>query len=192
LIAEERQTVEAVVTRVMVLEPGSKIISTLVDSVEVTEAGFVGDRHAGLTRKADVRTPDAARGTPVRNTRQVSLVAEEELAEIARRLDLPAVEPEWLGANLCLRGIDGLTELAPGSRLTFGQGVVIVIDSENNPCTGPGKAIEEHYPTRQGLASQFPKQAIHLRGLVGWVAAGGQIAVGDRAEWRPPDDAAEG
>jgi MOSC domain-containing protein YiiM len=182
-----RQTIGEVL-RVMVLEPEAKIISTPVESVEVTEAGFAGDRHAGMTRKADVRTKGVERGTPVKNTRQVSLVAEEELAEIARRLQIETVEPQWLGANLCLRGVDGLTRLAAGSRLVFSQGVELTIEGENQPCTGPGEAVEVHYPDRAGLASQFPKQAMHLRGLVGWVTSPGRIAVGDQVEVHPPEE----
>lgn len=167
------------VLSVLVLEPGAKIISTTVPEVKVTEAGFEGDRHAGKTRRADVHNPDVPRGTAVANTRQVSIVSAEDLDEIARRLDVPEVRPAWLGANLNLHGLGRLADLPRGTRLGFSGGCTLVVSDENNPCTGPGEALEAQYPERAGLASQFPKQALHLRGVVAWVEAPGMIAEGD-------------
>ncbi len=178
---------EGRVESVMILEPGTDIISTRLERVTVTEGGFEGDRHAGLTRPADVRTPEAPRREKVRNTRQVSIVSQEEMDEIARRMKLEDVRAEWMGANLCLSGIEELTKLPQGARLAFENGVEIVVHGENKPCTGPGKVIEEHYPDRAGLASQFPKQALHLRGLVGWVDQPGEIQVGERVRAISPE-----
>jgi MOSC domain-containing protein YiiM len=168
------------VASVLILEPGSQIISTELQQVKVTAAGFEGDRHAGMTRKADVRSPGVARGTEIPNQRQVSIVSEEDLQEIARRLGVPAVEPAWLGANLSVQGIGPLADLPAGSRMAFSGGVVLVVHDENNPCTGPGEALEAHYPERSGLAAEFPKKALHLRGVVASVEKPGAIARGDR------------
>lgn len=182
------QTVdEGRVETVMILEPGADIISTPLERVKVTEAGFEGDRHAGLTRTADSRASGASPGEEVRNTRQVSIVSQEEMDEIARRMELGDVRAEWMGANLCLSGIEDLTRLPQGARLAFENGVEIVVHGENKPCTGPGKVIEDHYPERDGLASQFPKQALHLRGLVGWVDQPGEINVGERVRVISPE-----
>lgn len=167
------------VLSVLILEPGAKIISTNVPEVKVTEAGFEGDRHAGKTRRADVRNPDVPRGTSVPNTRQVSIVSAEDLAEIARRLEVSEVQPAWLGANLSLEGLGRLADLPRGTRLDFSGGCTLVVSEENNPCTGPGEALEAQYPERTGLAAQFPKQALHLRGVVAWVETPGRIAEGD-------------
>lgn len=172
------------VAALMILEEGAKIISTPVDRVEVTEEGFAGDRHAGKTRRAGGRDQGIPKGTEVPNRRQVSIVSEEELAEIASRLGIPRVKPEWLGANVSLRGVDDLTELAPGSGLKFGGGVELAIEGENSPCRAPGEAIAKQYPNRQGLAARFPKDALHLRGLVGWVEQPGELAVGDSVRIR--------
>ena len=49
--------------------PGT-LVSTAHEQVQVDFAGFVGDQHAGLTRKSDSRTPHYARGTEIRNDRQ--------------------------------------------------------------------------------------------------------------------------
>ena len=123
-------------------------MSTAQAQVKVTFAGLEGDRHAGLTHKSDSRTPYYRRGTEIRNVRQVSLISVEELQEIARRMDLPALEPEWLGANLLIQGIPDLTMIPPSSRLYFPDDTVLVIDSENNPCIHPGKVIQSHFPER--------------------------------------------
>lgn len=178
---------EGRVESVMILEPGADIISTPLERVTVTEAGFEGDRHAGMTRTSGAHTSGSSEGEEVRNTRQVSVVSQAEMDEIARRMELDDVRAEWMGANLCLSGIEDLTRLPQGTRMAFENGVEIVVHGENKPCTGPGKVIEEHYPDRAGLASQFPKQALHLRGLVGWVDQTGEIRVGERVRVISPE-----
>lgn len=150
--------------------------------VKVGFEGFVGDRHSGLTRKADVRTPWFPKGTLVRNTRQVSLVSTEELALMAEALGLPQVLAAWLGANLELAGVPGLTQLPPGTRLFFPEDVALVMEGENEPCRKAGRALEAHHPEQAGLASRFVKAAHHRRGLVGWVERPGVIRPGDKAQ----------
>ena len=66
----------------------------------------------------------------------------------------------------------------------FPSGAALAIEGENLPCTGPGKVIAAQYPDRDGLATQFPKAAMHLRGLVAWVERPGIITAGDRIEVR--------
>src|SRR5258708_1959981 len=66
--------------------------------------GIEGDRHFGLTMKAGVRQAHHPRGAEVMNTRQLSLVSVEELAEIARTLGVSGIEWQKLGANLVLEG----------------------------------------------------------------------------------------
>lgn len=172
----------AKVVAVMILEPGVRIVSRPLDDVEVTPAGFAGDRHAGLTRKADVRDKDVPRGTEVRNDRQVTIVSQEELARLAHTLDVPDIRPEWLGANLCLAGLDDLSHLPSGSELKFGGGAALRIEAQNRPCKVPGEAVQAAYPQRAGLGSAFPKAALGLRGLVATVHDPGRIAVGDPVE----------
>ena len=55
--------------------------------------GVPGDRHFGFTRKSGAREPWYPRGTEIRSGREISIVSLEELAEAARRMDLPATEP---------------------------------------------------------------------------------------------------
>jgi hypothetical protein len=146
--------------------------------VKVTFEGFEGDKHAGLTRKSDSRTPYYPRGTEIRNDRQISIVSKEELAQIAARMQLSEVLPEWLGANLLLQGIPNLTQLPPGTRLFFSAGVTLVVQAENLPCKLPGKVIQSQ-TQREGLAELFPQIALHLRGLVACVERPGIISAGE-------------
>jgi hypothetical protein len=165
--------------RVLLGTESKSLVTRDVSEVKVAWEGFVGDRHSGLTRPADVRVPWFPRGTPIRNTRQVSLVSSEELALIAETLEVPRVLAAWLGANLELAGIPRLTELPPGTRLFFPEDATLVVEGENEPCTGPGKVIEAHHPDRAKLASRFVKAAWKRRGLVGWVERPGVIRPGD-------------
>jgi MOSC domain. len=164
------------VLKVMSGLDASSLVTTAQTQVKVTFAGIEGDRHAGLTLKSDSRTPLYPRGTEIRNVRQVSMISAEELQEIARRMDLPPIEPEWLGANLLIQGIPDLTMIPPSSRMYFPDETVLVIDSENNPCIHPGKVIQSHYPERAGLVELFVESARHLRGLVAWVERPGTIS----------------
>ena len=160
------------------------LASARVEQVEVSFGGFKDDSHAGLTRAACVRTKEQYReGTEIRNTRQISILSQEELDEVANTLDLSVVEPEWVGANLLLSGIPELTLLPPSSRLIFSSGASLVVDMENAPCAYPGRVIEEHHP---GKGKAFPRAAVHRRGLTAWVEREGSIATGDEVELHIP------
>lgn len=155
------------------------IESCNIARVQATLEGLEGDTHKGLTRRSDVRVPHYPRGTIIRNTRQVSILSQEELAEVAKAMEIPHVQAAWVGANLEMRGIPNLTMLPPSTRIFFPDDTVIVVDGENMPCIGPGNAIQEHYPDRPKLAQRFPKAAMHKRGVVGWVEREGYINDGD-------------
>jgi hypothetical protein len=140
------------VAAVMVVPEGEPIMATEQQTVRVTLAGFEGDRHASLTQRSTGRTPHYPRGTEIRNSRQVSLVSTEELAEIAQRLGVPHVAAQWLGANLLIEGIPRLTFLPRGTRLFFPNDAALVVQGENLPCTLAGEAIQVQYPAIDGLA----------------------------------------
>jgi len=147
------------------------------DSLTVTLDGIVGDCHSGRSRKSDSRTlKQYPRGTEILNSRQVSIVSVEEMAEVANRLGIPEVKPEWVGANLLVSGIPDFTLLPPSTRMMFSSGATLIIDIENAPCRFPAEIIERHHPG-QGLA--FPKVAQHKRGVVARVEKAGFIRKGD-------------
>ena len=147
--------------------------------------GIDGDCHAGLTRPSDSRTlRQYPRDTPIRNVRQLTLLAREELADIAAIMEIPEVKPEWIGANLVTSGIPDLTLLPPSSRMQFPSGATIVVDMENEPCRYPAEIIEKHNP---GQKVGFVKAAKHKRGVTAWVEREGDVRLGDEITiWIPP------
>ena len=163
---------------------GRAVESTSRDELILTYAGVVGDRHEGLTRFAGPREPWYPRGTPMRNERQLSIVSVEELAEIAATLNLPCVDPSWIGANLCFSGIPQLTQLPPRTLLLFPSGATIRIDGDNAPCRKSGAALMRHIEGRPDLQFTFVKAARNKRGLVGWVEREGTIRAGDKVNVR--------
>lgn len=156
-----------------------------VEKASFLFAGMDGDCHGGLTRKSDSRMlKQYKRNSEVRNSRQVSILSAEELAEVAERMGIPSVRAEWVGANMVIHGIPDLTLLPPSTRLQFPSGAMLVIDAENHPCRYPADIIAKHHPE---ATKGFVSAAMHKRGVVGWVEAEGVICVGDAITiWTPP------
>ena len=152
--------------------------SESIDKAIAKYEGFDGEAHSGLTRPSCVRVrrqyPE--KGTEIRNARQITILSDEDLAEIATRLDIPAVRPEWLGANMTMKNIPDLTLLPPSTRLVFANGASLVIDIENGPCKYPAEIIESHHP---GHGMAFPTKALGLRGVLAWVEKTGTISKGE-------------
>ena len=95
--------------------------------VEVGPYGFVGDVHAGETRMS------RKTGQPKANDRQVSLVAEEVLADLNRELGT-ALKPGDFGENITVRGIGDLSDVPDGAVLAIGDAVRLRVTEQNNPC----------------------------------------------------------
>jgi MOSC domain-containing protein YiiM len=147
------------------------------DRLTLSFDGIEGDCHGGRVRDSDSRmVTQYARGTPVANTRQVSILSAEELDQIAAKLAIPVLPPEWVGANLVTSGIPDLTLLPPSTRLAFASGATLIVDMENAPCRYVGEIIEKHHP---GRGAGFVASAKHKRGVVAWVEREGAIAVDD-------------
>ena len=147
--------------------------------IEVRPEGIVGDRHAGALKKADSRDKGIARGTMIRNWRQWSAVATEEMAVIAAGLNLALLDGALLGPNLIVSGIENFTKLPPGTLLRFPEAVLFV-EAENDPCTHAGKAVK--LDNSEVNPNHFVKAALGKRGLVGTVHTPGMIRVGDIVE----------
>lgn len=163
---------------------GESLESQRVAGARVSFAGLEGDTHAGLTRESCVRVRSQyPRGTEIRNTRQLSIVSVEDLATIARKLDIESVEPEWVGANLVVSGIPRFTLVPPSSRLIASTGTSLVVDMENAPCVYPGEVIEKHHA---GRGKAFAKAARQLRGVTAWVEREGELQVGDELTLHVP------
>lgn len=160
-----------------------------VQSLTLDFQGIAGDFHAGYTRRSGGREPWYPRGTEMRNERQVSIVAPDELAIVAQRMELDEIKPEWVGANLSMDGVRQLSMLPAGTMLFFKGGVTLKIDAQNGPCRFAGKLIAE----RAGMADidagslLFPKVAKRLRGVVAWVEKPGKIEQGEEISVRVPE-----
>lgn len=168
-----------IVQAVLIGQDAHSLVTTPYEQAALTFEGFEGDHHAGITSRSDGRKPFYPRGTLIRNDRQVSLVSVEELAQVAASLGLPELRPEWLGANLLISGIPVLSLLAPATRLFFSGGAVLVITAENLPCSNPGRVLQKQFPGALKLASEFPRAALHKRGLVAVVECPGVIRAGE-------------
>lgn len=158
-------------------------VSNRVNMVRVLENGFDGDKHQGWFRASDTRAKRYPRGTRIWNSRQISIVSVEELEVIAQELGVPKIEPEWLGANMCVSGILDLSLVPPRTKIFIpnddgGPEVGMYVTAPNKPCIGPGEVIQAHYPDVQGLATRFPKVAMGKRGVVAVVEHGGVIRGG--------------
>jgi hypothetical protein len=176
-------TQPAVVRAVLLGQHPSSLVTTAQTQVTADLEGLRGDKHRGFTRLSDSRTPWYRRGLPIRNDRQVSLVSVEELRLVADALGLPALQPEWLGANLLIEGVSRLSKLPPNTRLFFPSGAVLIVTGENHPCKWPGEIIA--LQTGQTEAPRlFPKLARHKRGVVACVEHPGLIVSGDILQFR--------
>ena len=157
--------------------PDEDLSSRRVPSVAVSYAGLEGESHSGLVRSSCVRVRHQyPQGTEIRNTRQISIVSIEELAEIAATMGIAELQPEWLGANLLVSGIPHFSQIPPSTRMIFSGGASLVVDLENSPCKYPGEIIERHHP---GFGNLFAKAAVGRRGVTAWVEREGHISTGD-------------
>ncbi|WP_306118640.1 MULTISPECIES: MOSC domain-containing protein [unclassified Roseitalea] len=168
---------------------GDDFVTSPVETLELTFEGVPGDVHAGMTRNSGSREPWYTRGTPIRNERQVSIVARDELADVAAELDVPMIAPEWIGANITLAGVPMLSMLPASTLLFFEGGATIKVDFQNGPCRHAGAAIARHLG-RDGdtdLALAFVPAAKRRRGLVAWVEKPGTIAMGENVTVQIPE-----
>jgi len=163
-------------------------VTSAVEDLTLDLSGIPGDRHGGTARLSGAREPWLPRGTRLRNDRQISALCPAELAEVAMRLAIPALPPEWIGGNLLIEGLPAFSMIAPGSHLAFGGnwggkgrfdgGAVLRVEAYNTPCRLAGRGIA----AATGAAEHefaFVKAAAILRGLVLSVAVGGTITPGD-------------
>lgn len=159
--------------------------SSAVEALELSFDGPIGESHGGMTRPSCSRVLGLyPRNTPIRNARQLSVVSEEELTEIAARMGIERLDPALLGATMVVRGLPDFSHVPPSSRLLADSGASITVDMENRPCTLPARPIETEHP---GFGKKFKPAAAGRRGVTAWVEAEGRVAVGDRLRLFIPD-----
>ena len=155
------------------------------ETLRATFAGPEGEAHGGLTRLSCSRvSAQYPRNTPIRNTRQFSVLSAEELSAIASKMGLDDLHPGLVGATLVISGLPDLTHLPPSSRLQATGGATLVVDMENRPCTLPARPIEDAHP---GLGARFKTAAVGRRGVTAWVEAEGTLSLGQEITLHIPD-----
>ena len=122
------------------------------------------------------------RGTEILNRRQITIVSVEELDNIAEELGVELILPEWLGANVLVKGFPELTKLTMGSRILFPSGAGLICMGENQPCTLPGDEIQKYYEDREKLSLRFVRAGYKRRGIVCAVERPGIIHENDEVQ----------
>lgn len=158
------------------------------DHINLTFEGIAGECHAGLTRPSCARVVSQfEKGTPIKNERQLSIISEEELAQIAAKMGVDQLDPARLGATVMVRGIGDFTHIPPSSRLQGPDGATVTIDMENRPCHLVTRSLVAE---RGDVAKTFKTAAQGLRGVIAWVAAEGRWSIGDTLRLHIPDQRA--
>ncbi|MBZ9721896.1 MOSC domain-containing protein [Mesorhizobium sp. AD1-1] len=196
LFPEAEKPVEIIAARklaaraaALYVAPADHFQTRPVDELRLGFDGISGDFHAGPTRRSGGREPWYPRGTEMRNERQLSIVAADELAIVAERMRLAEIRPEWIGANLVIEGVPNLSMLPAGTLLFFKGGVTVKVDAQNGPCRIAGRSIAENAGMAdvEAGALLFPKAAKRLRGIVAWVEKPGTVRAGEEISLRVPE-----
>ncbi|MCR9120935.1 MAG: MOSC domain-containing protein [Phyllobacteriaceae bacterium] len=168
---------------------GDDFVTSPVEALDLNFEGIPGDYHAGITRGSGGREPWYERGTEMRNERQLSIVARDELDAVAAEMELPMLAPEWIGANMTLAGVPMLSMLPASTLLFFEGGATVKIDMQNGPCRIAGDAIARHVGREgdQHIALGFPKIAKRRRGVVAWVEKPGTVKMGEGVRVQLPE-----
>ena len=164
------------------------LASTAQDEMALSFAGPVGEDHGGLTRPSCSRViSQYPRGTEIKNTRQLSVVSAEELAQIAEEMGVDTLDPWLVGATMVVSGIPDFSHLPPSSRLQIANGATLTVDMQNRPCHLPAAEIDVPHP---GKGRTFKAAAQGLRGVTAWVEREGTARVGDSVTVHVPDQRA--
>ncbi|WP_330999029.1 MOSC domain-containing protein [Mangrovicoccus algicola] len=169
-----------------VADRGAGLASAAAQSLRLGFDGVAGEAHGGAIRPACSRVArQHPKGAPIRNVRQVSIVSAEELEQIAAELGIARLDPGWIGATLCLRGLPALSLLPPSSRLQGPDGATLVVDMANRPCHLPAPVIRAA-TGRARLARDFRAAAAGRRGVTAWVEREGVLHPGESLRLHVP------
>ena len=181
-------TAEVVWLGSVMTDDRDELMSPARDAIELTFEGVGGAFHAGLTRESCSRVKSQyAKGTPIKNERQLSIVSQEDIDRIAAEMGVETLDPRRLGATMVIKGIPDFTHVPPSSRLQAPSGATVTVDMENRPCVFPAKSLVLDHGD---AAKTFKPSAKNLRGVCAWVAAEGRVAVGDTLTLHIPDQPA--
>lgn len=153
--------------------------------IESTKS-VVPSQYYGYSRSSDRRYPGVALGTPIRNRRQITLISEHELLDLATALDVEFLDPEWLNVNVVIDGINLSSYLPRGTTIRCSSGAVLYVEDQNYPCRGSAAAVAKHCAEPDRILREFVPSAIGKRGLLCSIETPGPICVGDSAQIRIP------
>jgi MOSC domain-containing protein YiiM len=171
-----------------VTDRDASLCAEALAEAQLTFAGIAGETHGGDTRLSCSRvTAQHPKGTQIRNVRQLSILAAEDLETIAGKMGVARLDPAWLGASLLIEGIPDFSRVPPSSRLQAPGGATLVVDMENRPCHLPAEVIEAEAP---GYGRAFRAAAAGRRGVTAWVEREGTIRVGEALRLHVPDQPA--
>lgn len=169
----------------LVRDRAADLASAALAQIELGFGGPFGEDHGGLTRPSCSRViAQYPRNTEIRNTRQLSILSAEELAEIAAAIGVENFDPAWAGATMVVSGIPDFSHLPPSARLQAPSGATLTVDMQNRPCTLPAPVIERDAP---GAGKGFRAAAKGKRGVTAWVEREGLVRVGDSLTLHIPD-----
>lgn len=190
--ALKRLTMTAEITWIgRVPDRAADLRATPLQSLKLGLDGPEGEAHGGLTRPSCSRVAALyPRGTEIRNTRQLSILSNEDLAAIAADMGLDVLDPALLGTSMVVQGWPDFSHIPPGSRLQAEGGATLVVDLENRPCHLPAPVIDSVHP---GIGDTFRAAARGRRGVTAWVERAGVLRVGaalslfipDQPVWAP-------
>ncbi|GAA4222116.1 hypothetical protein GGQ68_001230 [Sagittula marina] len=162
-----------------------ELLSEVLTDAMLSFEGLAGSFHGGLTRPSCSRVKSQyAKGTEIRNERQLSIVSAEELAAIAAKMGVERIDPARMGASMVVRGLPDFSHVPPSSRLQAPSGATLTVDMENRPCQFPALSLAKVVGDD---AKQFKSAANGRRGVTAWVAAEGRISIGDTLTLHVPD-----
>ncbi len=165
--------------------PDTGLRSTAATDLVLTYAGAVGEAHSGLTRPSCVRVKTQwPQGTDIRNVRQLTVMSQEEIDQIAADCGLDELDPALLGCSIVVKGISDFSHVPPSSRLQAPNLTTIVVDMQNRPCNLPAREIEADHPTH---GKPFKVAAKGKRGVTAWVEHEGSFKLGDKLTLHVPD-----
>lgn len=171
------------VERLYVNLPHTKI-TDVREELRINLTGIVDDKHNVVVRDAKGIQDEQMYGLPRRKGiriktapwRQVTVVAQEEMEELIRRLGIVGNAPQLaqlIGANILVSGFDRFTRIPPAAALHFFDdslempACVMKVECENLPCVVAGQRVKDVY--EQVTPEQFVKAALGIRGLVATV-----------------------
>ncbi len=142
-------------------------------------SGVQDDNHSGSMRISTVRDKPTLEklglptGVQVLNTRQWSMLSEEEMGAMAEVLGIEHIPEGSMGENLRISGIPGLTEFRVGTLFGFRKNgkarmTVLFGMGENLPCVDMAKNLAE-ITENNGVRSKAVGAALGLRGQTGFV-----------------------